>query len=589
MKFKSFYLICIILILSTSNILSQVKIKSVYASNELSGVFCKTTLEITFYNPSPSDSLEGVFNFKTLDNAFIKDMWLEIDGKFNKAENLDIRTAQRIYDRIVGAKIDPALLKKGTNGRYSLNVFPVNSKKERVVRIEMYSVLVGNKKNIAHWFLEFDPRIEKYLEINYSLPKQSYINYGKYFSNKQFLNNPEVLLIDGSIKKTQVDELSFTVYLGADKFIVQNEEQIFMTELKSNNIFSINNNSDFLNNLDQIIVLLKNKDSVFVQHKNQNIFANKFMKYLSKHLNLYQIEKEKSFGWFKNNDKWNFIQANYYLTQINNRNKSESQINIHCPYLLNFIDYNNALSNDENAKINSAFLFNDLAKLVIEENDKRAVEIREQELLNEINANEFDEEFPVEFFVAVERMPEPIGGIQSIQNKIYYPQKFVNAKVEGRVYVKALVDTTGFVINTEIIKGIANELDTIAMRAVQTTRFLPGKQRNKKIRVQISIPIVFRIGETRVGKPSENAIIDEVEVENKKFNIILFDNNEWRFYQNSFKVNKSKNLEYLSEKSFSFLMQNPDQIKYILIALEDYSFDAIGLVINGESLLFTPN
>jgi hypothetical protein len=47
------------------------------------------------------------------------------------------------------------------------------------------------------------------------------------------------------------------------------------------------------------------------------------------------------------------------------------------------------------------------------------------------------------YFVAVEDMPEPIGGIASIQNKIVYPEIAKRAGVEGKVFVLAYVDETG--------------------------------------------------------------------------------------------------------------------------------------------------
>lgn len=97
------------------------------------------------------------------------------------------------------------------------------------------------------------------------------------------------------------------------------------------------------------------------------------------------------------------------------------------------------------------------------------------------------------FFVAVEEMPEPIGGIAGIQSKIEYPEIAKRAGVQGRVYVKAYVDEQGNVQKVELIKGIGAGCDEEAMKAVQATQFKPGKQRGKPVRVQVSIPILFRL------------------------------------------------------------------------------------------------
>lgn len=97
------------------------------------------------------------------------------------------------------------------------------------------------------------------------------------------------------------------------------------------------------------------------------------------------------------------------------------------------------------------------------------------------------------YFVAVEEMPEPIGGIAEIQKKIVYPEIAKRAGVEGKVYVLAFVDETGLVTDAKIIKGIGAGCDEAALSAVKKTKFKPGKQRGKAVKVQVSIPVVFKL------------------------------------------------------------------------------------------------
>jgi protein TonB len=97
------------------------------------------------------------------------------------------------------------------------------------------------------------------------------------------------------------------------------------------------------------------------------------------------------------------------------------------------------------------------------------------------------------YFVAVEEMPEPIGGIKGIQEKIVYPEIAKRAGVEGKVYVLAFVDQTGVVTKAQVIKGIGAGCDEAALDAVLKTRFKPGKQRGKPVNVQVSIPIIFKL------------------------------------------------------------------------------------------------
>lgn len=97
------------------------------------------------------------------------------------------------------------------------------------------------------------------------------------------------------------------------------------------------------------------------------------------------------------------------------------------------------------------------------------------------------------FFVAVEEMPQPIGGLEGIQQKISYPEIAKRAGVEGKVYVRAYVDENGNVVNAEVVKGIGGGCDEAALEAVLKTKFSPGKQRGKPIKVQVTVPILFRL------------------------------------------------------------------------------------------------
>jgi protein TonB len=105
--------------------------------------------------------------------------------------------------------------------------------------------------------------------------------------------------------------------------------------------------------------------------------------------------------------------------------------------------------------------------------------------------NKVVEEEPA-FFVAVEEMPELIGGIKGLQSKIVYPEIAKRVGVEGKVIVQAIVDETGKVVSVSTIKGIGSGCDEVAMDAVRNSKFTPGKQRGKTVKTQVTIPIVFK-------------------------------------------------------------------------------------------------
>ena len=63
------------------------------------------------------------------------------------------------------------------------------------------------------------------------------------------------------------------------------------------------------------------------------------------------------------------------------------------------------------------------------------------------------------FFVVVEQMPELIGGLRSIQQRVEYPEKARKAGVEGRVIVQFVVNENGYVENPQVIRGIGSGCD----------------------------------------------------------------------------------------------------------------------------------
>jgi len=104
-----------------------------------------------------------------------------------------------------------------------------------------------------------------------------------------------------------------------------------------------------------------------------------------------------------------------------------------------------------------------------------------------------EEEEEEDFFVVVEEMPELIGGLASIQEKIRYPEMARRAGIEGRVYVQFIVNERGQVEDPRVIRGIGGGADEEALRAVRQAEFRPGMQRGRPVRVQYSLPVVFRL------------------------------------------------------------------------------------------------
>lgn len=98
-----------------------------------------------------------------------------------------------------------------------------------------------------------------------------------------------------------------------------------------------------------------------------------------------------------------------------------------------------------------------------------------------------------DFFVVVETMPQLKGGLAELQRKVKYPEMARRAGIEGRVTVQFIVNEEGKVENPRVIRGIGGGCDEAALEAVKQAKFSPGMQRGRPVRVQYSLPIVFRL------------------------------------------------------------------------------------------------
>jgi TonB family protein len=97
------------------------------------------------------------------------------------------------------------------------------------------------------------------------------------------------------------------------------------------------------------------------------------------------------------------------------------------------------------------------------------------------------------YYSNVEVMPEPIGGMNTIYKKLVYPVQAKEKKIEGTVKIRAFIEKSGEVSSAEIVEGIGYGCDENARLSVYYTRFKPGLQKGKRMKVQMIIPIEFKL------------------------------------------------------------------------------------------------
>lgn len=113
-----------------------------------------------------------------------------------------------------------------------------------------------------------------------------------------------------------------------------------------------------------------------------------------------------------------------------------------------------------------------------------------------------------ETFYVVEDMPKfPGGNIQQyVADNLRYPAAAKEKGIEGKVYVRFVIDTTGKTIAPEIVRGVSPELDAEALRLVrEMPAWQPGMQGGKPVRVSFTLPINFRLTPEKQEAPSAQA------------------------------------------------------------------------------------
>lgn len=150
-------------------------------------------------------------------------------------------------------------------------------------------------------------------------------------------------------------------------------------------------------------------------------------------------------------------------------------------------------------------------KILEDEPEIKTVEIEKDEIIEVPDVIVKEVVVEQEIFTIVEDMPkfkgcEHLKGndatnctnqeIQKfIAKNIVYPPMALENDIEGKVFIRFVVDAKGDVTDVSIAKGADSLLDNAALKLVKTMpKFTPGKQRGKAVPVQYIIPINFKIG-----------------------------------------------------------------------------------------------
>ncbi|HAA11689.1 MAG TPA: hypothetical protein DCE41_08320 [Cytophagales bacterium] len=139
-------------------------------------------------------------------------------------------------------------------------------------------------------------------------------------------------------------------------------------------------------------------------------------------------------------------------------------------------------------------------------------------------------------FELVEEQPEPAGGTDAfyayLASQIDYPQEARKLGIEGRVYLEFIVEKDGSLSNIQVMRGIWAGCDDEAKRILENApAFNPGKQRGKAVRVQMRMPITFKLkpeGTNPDGSAMGMVVIDSAVVSAQTFQVeASYDAGKW--------------------------------------------------------------
>lgn len=103
-----------------------------------------------------------------------------------------------------------------------------------------------------------------------------------------------------------------------------------------------------------------------------------------------------------------------------------------------------------------------------------------------------------EVFVFVEEVATFPGGedalYEYLQKEIQYPNQARDGNIEGKVYVRFVVEKDGSITNIRIMRDIGGGCGEEAKRVVKgMPKWKPGKQRGRAVRSEFTLPVNFQL------------------------------------------------------------------------------------------------
>jgi Ca-activated chloride channel family protein len=117
-----------------------VRLDSVSLRTEVVGHAVQSRVELVFHNPN-ARVLEGELQFPLNDGQWVSGFELDIDGELRPAVVVDKARGQQVFEDVIRARVDPALLEVTEGHNYKLRVYPLPPQGTRRVVLHIAQTL----------------------------------------------------------------------------------------------------------------------------------------------------------------------------------------------------------------------------------------------------------------------------------------------------------------------------------------------------------------------------------------------------------------------------------------------------------------
>ncbi|MEP7237108.1 MAG: VIT domain-containing protein [Ferruginibacter sp.] len=126
-----------------------VQLKTCNISIEANPFIATTVIEMEFYNPKDQE-VEGYQAFELNRGQVITDFQLELNGKYREGSIEERWKARQAYSKIVGKRIDPAILQMNGLDHYSINIYPIAAKSSRRIKFTITQMMTEENLKLSY-------------------------------------------------------------------------------------------------------------------------------------------------------------------------------------------------------------------------------------------------------------------------------------------------------------------------------------------------------------------------------------------------------------------------------------------------------